>query len=260
MKKSLGRSLSAFVAALSLITAAPGQADPAKRPASFTLSNGLQVIVIEDHRTPVVTHMVWYKVGSADETQGKSGLAHFLEHLMFKGTEKHPIGEFSKKVISIGGQENASTSYDYTNFFQRVPKDQLATMMEFEADRMTGLTLKDENVLPERDVVLEEYNMRVANSPDSKLSEQIMAALYLNYPYGRPVIGGGTRSSSSIARMRWSSTKRFYALNNATLVVAGDVEPTRCSLAEKTYGLQTRSRRSRPRAAAGNCHRSRRAP
>src|SRR3954465_10614036 len=112
-----------------------------ERPAAFTLANGPHVVVIPDHRPPVVTHMIWYRVGSADETPGKSGLAHFLEHLMFKGTEKHPIGEFSRKVISIGGQENASTSYDYTNFYQRVPKDQLATMMELEADRMTGLTL-----------------------------------------------------------------------------------------------------------------------
>src|ERR1700759_2698702 len=104
MKTSFGCSLSGLVIAMSLLMAAPGRADPPKRPATFTIANGLQVVVIEDHRTPVVTHMVWYKVGSADETQGKSGLAHFLEHLMFKGTEKHTIGEFSKRVISIGGQ------------------------------------------------------------------------------------------------------------------------------------------------------------
>src|SRR5499425_1504687 len=129
-------------------------------PATFTLPNGLQVLVIQDRRTPVVTQMVWYKVGSADETPGKSGLAHFLEHLMFKGTQKHPVGEFSQTVLKIGGNENAFTSNDYTGYFQRVPRDKLGLMMEFEADRMTGLILKDENVLPERDVVLEEYNMR----------------------------------------------------------------------------------------------------
>ena len=127
-------------------------------PTAFTLQNGLQVLVIEDHRTPVVTQMVWYKVGSADETPGKSGLAHFLEHLMSKGTANHPVGEFSQTVLKIGGNENAFTSSDYTGYFQRVPREQLARMMEFEADRMTGLILKDENVLPERDVVLEEYN------------------------------------------------------------------------------------------------------
>src|SRR5262249_20729737 len=127
-------------------------------PATFTLPNGLQVVVIQDHRTPVVTQMIWYKVGSADETPGKSGLAHFLEHRMFKGTASHPAGEFSQTVLKVGGNENAFTSVDYTGFFQRVPRDQLPRMMEFEADRMTGLVLKDENVLPERDVVLEEYN------------------------------------------------------------------------------------------------------
>ena len=151
--------------------------------ASFTLANGLQVVVIPDHRTPVVTQMIWYKVGSADETPGKSGLAHFLEHLMFKGTAKHPVGEFSQTVLEVGGNENAFTSVDYTGYFQRVPREQLPRMMEFEADRMTGLILKDENVLPERDVVLEEYNMRVANNPEARLTEQIMAALYLNHPY-----------------------------------------------------------------------------
>ena len=158
-------------------------------PATFTLPNGLQVVVIQDHRTPVVTQMVWYKVGSADETPGKSGLAHFLEHLMFKGTARHPVGEFSQTVLKIGGNENAFTSTDYTGYFQRIPREQLPLMMEFEADRMTGLVLKDENVLPERDVVLEEYNMRVANNPEARLGEQIMAALYLNHPYGRPIIG-----------------------------------------------------------------------
>src|SRR6201987_1311786 len=153
-------------------------------PESFTLQNGLQVLVIQDHRTPVVTQMVWYKVGSADETPGKSGLAHFLEHLMFKGTAKHPAGEFSQTVLKVGGNENAFTSTDYTGYFQRVPREQLGRMMEFEADRMTGLGLKDGNVLPERDVVLEEFNMRVGNNPDARLNDQIMAAVYLNHPYG----------------------------------------------------------------------------
>src|SRR5450756_803131 len=146
-------------------------------PASFTLGNGLQVVVIPDHRTPVVTQMIWYRVGSADETPGKSGLAHFLEHLMFKGTAKHPSGEFSQTVLRIGGNENAFTSTDYTGYFQRVPREQLGKMMEFETDRMNGLILKDENVLPERDVVLEEYNMRVANNPEARLAEQTMACL-----------------------------------------------------------------------------------
>ncbi len=187
-------------------TAMAQQASTSQRPATFTLSNGLQVVVIPDRRTPVVTQMIWYKVGSADETPGKSGLAHFLEHLMFKGTAEHPAGEFSQLIARIGGNENAFTSFDYTAYFQRVPRDQLATMMEFEADRMTGLILKDENVLPERDVVLEEYNMRVGNSPDARLTEQIMAALYLNHPYDGPPSAGIRRSRNSTARTRSPST------------------------------------------------------
>jgi zinc protease len=195
-----------------------------ERPASFTLTNGLQVVVIPDHRTPVVTQMIWYKVGSADETPGKSGLAHFLEHLMFKGTSKHPVGEFSQTVLRVGGNENAFTSTDYTGYFQRVPRDQLGRMMEFEADRMTGLILKDENVLPERDVVLEEFNMRVANNPDARLTEQIMAALYLNHPYGRPVIGWRQEIEKLDREDALAFYKRFYAPNNAILIIAGDVD------------------------------------
>src|ERR1700759_4287037 len=206
-------------------------------PATFTLPNGLQVLVIQDHRTPVVTEMVWYKVGSADETPGKSGLAHFLEHLMFKGTAKHPAGEFSQTVLKVGGNENAFTSVDYTGYFQRVPRDQLGRMMEFEADRMTGLVLKDENVLPERDVVLEEYNMRVANNPEARLTEQIMAALYLNHPYGRPVIGWHQEIEKLDREDALAFYKRFYAPNNAILVIAGDVEANEVRpMAERTFG------------------------
>ncbi|KRP96661.1 zinc protease [Bradyrhizobium yuanmingense] len=206
-------------------------------PASFTLANGMQVVVIPDRRTPVVTEMIWYKVGSADETPGKSGLAHFLEHLMFKGTAKHPAGEFSQTVLRVGGNENASTSVDYTNYYQRVPKEQLPTMMEFEADRMTGLVLKDENVLPERDVVLEEYNMRVANNPDARLNEQIMAALYLNHPYGRPVIGWHQEIEKLDREDALAFYRRFYAPNNAILVIAGDVDAAEIRpLVERNFG------------------------
>jgi zinc protease len=212
-----GLTLSSTVA-LAETTVAPSP------PATFTLANGLQVVVIPDHRTPVVTQMIWYKVGSADETPGKSGLAHFLEHLMFKGTAKHPAGEFSQTVLRIGGNENAFTSADYTGYFQRVPREQLGSMMEFEADRMTGLVLRDENVLPERDVVLEEFNMRVANNPEARLTEQIMAALYLNHPYGRPVIGWHQEIEKLDREDALAFYKRFYAPNNAILVIAGDVD------------------------------------
>jgi zinc protease len=207
-------------------------------PATFTLGNGLQVVVIPDHRTPVVTQMIWYRVGSADETPGKSGLAHFLEHLMFKGTSKHPADEFSQTVLRAGGIENAFTSADYTSYFQRVPREQLSKMMEFEADRMTGLVLKDENVLPERDVVLEEFNMRVANNPEARLTEQIMAALYLNHPYGRPVIGWHQEIEKLDREDALAFYKRFYAPNNAILVIAGDVDPNDVRpIAERTFGV-----------------------
>jgi zinc protease len=181
--------------------------------------------------------MIWYKVGSADETPGKSGLAHFLEHLMFKGTAKHPAGEFSKTVLRVGGNENAFTSTDYTGYFQRVPREQLAKMMEFEADRMTGLILKDENVLPERDVVLEEFNMRVANNPEARLTEQIMAALYLNHPYGRPIIGWRQEIEKLDREDALAFYRRFYAPNNAILVITGDIEPKDVRpMVERTFG------------------------
>jgi zinc protease len=206
-------------------------------PATFTLGNGLQVVVIPDHRTPVVTQMTWYKVGSADETPGKSGLAHFLEHLMFKGTSEHPAGEFSQTVLRVGGNENAFTSTDYTGYFQRVPREELGKMMEFEADRMTGLILKDENVLPERDVVLEEFNTRVANNPEARLTEQIMAALYLNHPYGRPVIGWHQEIEKLDREDALAFYRRFYAPNNAILVIAGDVDAGDVRpMVERTFG------------------------
>jgi zinc protease len=203
----------------------------------FSLDNGLEVVVIPDHRTPVVTHMVWYKVGSADEQAGKSGLAHFLEHLMFKGTDKNPQGKFSETLATIGGQENAFTTADYTGYFQRIAREYLPTVMEFEADRMTGLVLTEANVPPERDVVLEEYNMRVANSPEARLGEQVAAALYLNHPYGRPVIGWRPELEKLNREDALAFYRRFYTPNNAVLVIAGDVTVDEVRrLAEKTYG------------------------
>ena len=230
--------LALLLAPALMLPPAGAQTVTSERPATFTLRNGLQVVVIADHRTPVVTQMIWYKVGSADETPGKSGLAHFLEHLMFKGTTEHPAGEFSQTVLKIGGNENAFTSTDYTGYYQRVPREQLEKMMEFEADRMTGLILKDENVLPERDVVLEEYNMRVANNPEARLIEQILAALYLNHPYGRPVIGWRQEIEKLGREDALAFYRRFYAPNNATLVIAGDVEAKDVhAMAERTFGI-----------------------
>jgi zinc protease len=202
----------------------------------FTLANGLEVVVIPDHRAPVVTHMIWYKVGAADETAGKSGLAHFLEHLMFKGTEKNPGDTFSQDVSEIGGQENAFTASDYTGFYQRVPREHLKEMMAFEADRIEGLVLTDAVVRPELNVVLEEQNMRIANNPNARLGEQMDAALYLNHPYGRPVIGWRHEIEKLDRDDALAFYRRFYTPNNAIVVIAGDVTADEVRAdAEDTY-------------------------
>jgi zinc protease len=213
------------------------QAAPKPDVGHFTLSNGLEVVVVPDRRAPVVTHMVWYKVGAADETPGKSGLAHFLEHLMFKGTAKNPVGLFSQAVAFVGGQENAFTTQDYTGYFQRVSRENLKMLMEFESDRMTGLVLTDAAVAPELKVVLEEQNQRVANNPRARLSEQVDAALYLNHPYGKPVIGWRHEIEKLDREDALAFYKRFYTPNNAVLVVAGDVSTDEIkTLVEATYG------------------------
>jgi zinc protease len=221
------------------LAAAPAAADAETGPnvAHFKLNNGLDVVVVPDHRAPVVTHMIWYKVGAADETPGKSGLAHFLEHLMFKGTAQNPGDRFSLAVAAIGGQENAFTSEDYTGFFQRVPREHLKEMMAFEADRITGLVLTDAVVRPELNVVLEEQNMRVANNPNARLAEQMDAALYLNHPYGRPTIGWRPEIESLGREDALAFYRRFYTPNNAIVVIAGDVTAEEVKTdAEATYG------------------------
>ena len=228
--------LAAFAGFLAFVTLASSACAAGPDVSHFTLANGLEMVVVPDHRTPVVTHMTWYKVGSADETPGKSGLAHFLEHLMFKGTAKNPEGKFSQTVATLGGQENAFTTLDYTGYFQRIAREHLETMMGFEADRMTGLVLSEDNVRPELKVVLEEYNMRVANSPDARLGEQIAAALYLNNPYGRPVIGWRHEIEALTREDALAFYRRFYTPNNAVVVIAGDVTVDEVkALAEKTY-------------------------
>ncbi|CAA2138041.1 MULTISPECIES: M16 family metallopeptidase [Methylobacterium] len=207
---------------------------------AFALDNGLDVVVVPDHRAPVVTHMVWYRNGSADDPIGQSGIAHFLEHLMFKGTEKHPVGAFSQAVSGLGGQENAFTSYDYTAYFQRVARDHLKTMMEFEADRMTGLVLEDAVVAPERDVVLEERRMRVETDPSAQLSEAMAASLFVHHPYGTPIIGWMHEIEDLNRTHALDYYNRFYTPENAILVVAGDVTPDEVRrLADDTYGLVT---------------------
>jgi zinc protease len=228
---------------------------------TFELDNGLQVVVIPDHRAPVVTHMVWYKVGSADETPGRSGVAHFLEHLMFKGTEKHAAGEFSAVIAAIGGNENAFTSQDYTAYYQQVGPDALPVMMEFESDRMRGLVLTDEVVAPERDVVIEERRARVETSPGSLLSEEVEATLFQNHPYRYPVIGWMHEIEQLDREKALAFYDLHYAPNNAILVVAGDVKPGEVrALAEETYGQVPRGPdlppRTRPREPQQDANRT----
>ena len=208
---------------------------PASSAKNF--DNGLEVVVIPDRRAPVVTHMIWYRNGSADDPPGKSGIAHFLEHLMFKGTLAHPKGEFSEAVAAIGGQENAFTGNDFTAYFQRVAKQHLAEMMAFEADRMSGLVLTDEVAAPERDVVLEERRMHCDADPNAQLNEAVQAALFTHHPYGTPIIGWGHEIENLGREDALAYYRRFYTPENAILIIAGDVDPDEAlSLAEEHYG------------------------
>ncbi len=194
--------------------------------------------MIEDHRAPIVTHMAWYKVGATEEFAGKTGLAHFLEHLMFKGTDKVPSGEFSKIVSRNGGQDNAFTSSDYTAFFQQVAADKLPLVMEMEADRMVNLRIAEDQVASERDVVIEERRTRTENSPPALFREQMDAVQFLSHPYRIPVIGW-MRDIQTLTRAdALGFYKLHYAPNNAIVVVVGDVKADAVkALAERTYGV-----------------------
>jgi zinc protease len=206
-------------------------------PETFTLENGMEVVVVSNHRAPVVAHWVWYRVGTADSPLGKSGLPHFLEHLMFKGTREIAPGEFSKIVARHGGNDNAMTSYDATAYYQMIAKDRLELVMAMEADRMVNLDLSDSHVYPERDVILEERRSRVDNEPGALLGEQLMAAQYLHHPYRLPVIGWFHEIAGYTREDALDFYRRWYAPNNAILVVAGDVTAAELRpLAERTYG------------------------
>ncbi len=204
---------------------------------TFTLDNGLDVVVLEDHRAPAVVHMVWYRVGAADEPPGVSGIAHFLEHLMFKATDELEVGELSATVERNGGSDNAFTSRDYTAYFQRVATDRLDLMMQMEASRMDGLALVPEDIATERDVVIEERNQRIENEPGALFQEQRSAAQYLHHPYGRPIIGWKHEAEALTLEDAMAFYRQHYGPNNAILIVAGDVEPDEVRrLAEKHYG------------------------
>ncbi|MER9343959.1 insulinase family protein [Mesorhizobium sp. M0601] len=225
---------------LALVMAAPALAD--NNPddgvvTDFLLDNGMEVVVVPDHRAPIVTHMVWYKIGSADEPPGKSGIAHFFEHLMFKATSTHAAGELDRAVAAIGGSDNAFTSYDYTAFHETVVPQALGEMMGFEADRMRNLILNDDVIKTERDVILEERRSRIDSNPQAVLDEEIDATLWQNQPYRIPVIGWMQEMEKLNRTDAMAFYNKYYTPNNAVLVVAGDVEPeTVKALAEKTFG------------------------
>lgn len=206
-------------------------------PSVAHLDNGLQIIVMTHRRAPVVTHMVWYKVGSADEPRGVSGIAHFLEHLMFKATKSLANGEFSRIVAANGGQENAFTSYDYTGYYQKVAKDRLPVVMRLEADRMTNLVLSEKDIVSERKVIIEERNSRTDTRPSSLMWEQMMAALYQHYPYRNPIIGWRNEMEKLSRKDALDFYKQHYAPNNAVLIVSGDVTMADVlPLAKEYYG------------------------
>jgi zinc protease len=249
LHKRLGLYLAILAFSFVLAVRAFAAVQNVPEPETFTLKNGLQVVVISDHRAPVVTQMVWYRAGQADEPPGVSGIAHFLEHLMFRGTAKVPDGQFSQIVAKNGGQENAFTTRDYTAYFQSVALDRLPLVMELEADRMQNLALTDKVVTTERKVIIEERRMRTDNEPASLLSEQMMASLHFSHPYGVPTIGWLADMQRLTRADAEAFYKRFYAPNNATLVLSGDVTAASVRpLVEKYYGpLQAEPAISRER-------------
>ncbi|MCF2871274.1 insulinase family protein [Octadecabacter sp. G9-8] len=222
-----------FAAALALLATTA----TAEEVTTYQLDNGMDVVVIEDHRAPVVVHMLWYRAGSADEPVGSSGVAHYLEHLLFKATENVESGEFQRVVAENGGSDNAFTSYDYTGYFQRVAADRLPLMMQYEADRINNLVLTEDDIVTERGVILEERNQRTENSPGALAREQMRAAQFLNHRYGVPIIGWKHEMETLDMEDALSFYDIYYSPNNAILVVAGDVEPEDVlALAEQYYG------------------------
>lgn len=225
-------SLSALFLAGSLLFG-PAHANPFET----TLANGLKVVVKEDHRAPVVAHMVWYRVGSMDEVDGTSGVAHLLEHMMFKGTPKVGPGEFSKRVAAAGGRDNAFTSRDYTAYFQQIPKERLGEMMALEADRMRHLNVDPKEFAQEIKVVMEERRLRTEDEPQSLLFEQAHAVAYQAHPYRRPIIGWMNDLENMTARDAKAWYDQWYVPNNAILVVSGDVQHEQVfKLARQYYG------------------------
>lgn len=233
-----GGLIASLVGGWLMVAAAAGTRAEVFNPETFTLANGMKVVVVPNHRVPVVTHMVWYGVGAANEAPGQSGVAHLLEHLMFKGTDNTAPGEFSRMVARFGGQENAFTSYHYTAYFQNVARDRLEEVMRLEADRMANLALTPDQIDTERLVVLEERRQRIDTNPAAMLAELRDAALYMNAEYRRPVIGFQHEIEALGYDEIIAFYRRWYVPNNAILVVGGDITADELRpLAEKTYGV-----------------------
>jgi zinc protease len=251
----------ALLAAL-VLTALPGVAFAAPdntateqaKTFQFSLTNGMQVLVIPDHRASVVTQMLWFKVGGVDDPPGISGLAHFFEHMMFRGTKAVPGDLYAQTIAKNGGEENAFTTHDFTAFYEQIASDRLKLAMDLEADRLANLDLSDNNVSTERDVVLEERRMRVENNPQALTTEQMGAALHLSHPYGRPVLGWPEEVRHIDRVSAQDFYKHHYAPNNAILIIAGDVTPDQVRvMAQSEYGkvaarpLQPRAEFAEPR-------------
>ena len=203
----------------------------------YQLSNGLKLIVREDHRAPTVAHMAWYRAGSMDEVNGKTGVAHVLEHMMFKGTDKVKAGEFSRLVAAVGGRENAFTSRDYTAYFQQVEKSKLEDVIKLESDRMSNLNFDDAEFLKEIQVIMEERRLRTEDNPSSLLNESLMATAYMSSPYRHPVIGWMNDLQNMKASDARDWYRSWYTPNNVTVVISGDVDAKKVlNMAEKYYG------------------------
>jgi zinc protease len=203
----------------------------------YRLANGLKLIVREDNRAPTVAHMVWYKAGSMDETNGRTGVAHVLEHMMFKGTKTIKSGDFSKRVAAMGGRENAFTSMDYTAYFQQIERSKLAEVMRLEADRMNNLNFDDAEFVKEIQVVMEERRLRTEDKASGLLYENLMATAYKATPYRHPIIGWMNDLENMVPNDARQWYRDWYAPNNATVVIAGDVDPEKVrAIAEATYG------------------------
>ena len=206
-------------------------------PHEYMLANGLKIVVKEDHRSPVVISQIWYKAGSIDELNGTTGVAHVLEHMMFKGTKNISSGEFSKKIAAVGGRDNAFTSRDYTGYFQQLHKSKLALAMKLEADRMRNLILTEEEFAKEIKVVMEERRLRTDDQPHALVYEKMMSVAYQSHPYRRPIIGWMNDLENMTVGDAQEWYDRWYAPNNAVLVLVGDVDPKEVySLAQKYYG------------------------